>query len=716
MDNENTSYPAPPDAENRDFCTVQFYPEDTPQLFEFDRVLDQVEQRCRNGSSRQLARSIHPIEHKEVLLASLRQVEEFRHTLAHQGYFPDLYFDDVISEAQLLGKAGSVLSEAQFSRIRSASITVNSLLRFLKERQVSFPALLKLCAPIKETKAVVDPIDAIIDAQGQVKSTASDTLMEIRGLLSSQRREADKRFRSFINDLKKRGWLRENEENFYNERRVLAVPSEHKRDIRGIIHGKSDTGRTTFIEPEALVELNNSIAELEQDERSEVLRLLRELTDRLRPHSALILAYHDLLTRFDLLRAKAYFALDIGAILPGISDHPSIRLVGALHPLLFLKNKALGKSVIPLNLELDAEKRILIISGPNAGGKSITLKTVGLLQLMLQSGLLVPVKEGSEMGLFRHLLADIGDSQSIEYALSTYSSRLIRMNHFLRMANNRSLVLIDEFGTGTDPELGGAIAEVVLEEINRRKAFGVFTTHYTNIKLLADRLDGVMNASMLFEPETLQPRYQLIVGQPGSSYTFEVAERIGLPEHVLNRAKKKVQKEKLRLNNLLADLHRQKSALEREVAELERRKQRTDVAGQRFEQLSQQLEERMERDKSKREELRKLAELGRKMQSFAEEWEKSKDKKQVIKKFVGNMTAEKKKKAAEHTPEKVAKRKAALLDRLRKEIRVGSSVRMMKSRQVGIVEEIRKDVVFVSFGNLRASVSLENLELVTDPS
>ncbi len=290
------------------------------------------------------------------------------------------------------------------------------------------------------------------------------------------------------------------------------------------------------------------------------------------------------------------------------------------------------------------------------------------------------------------------------------------MNHFLRMANNRSLVLIDEFGTGTDPELGGAIAEVVLEEINRRKAFGVFTTHYTNIKLLADRLEGVTNASMLFEPESLQPRYQLIVGQPGSSYTFEVAERIGLPEHVLNRAKKKVQKEKLRLNNLLADLHRQKSALEREVAELERRKQRTDVAGQRFEQLSQQLEERMERDKSKREELRKLAELGRKMQSFAEEWEKSKDKKQVIKKFVGNMTAEKKKKAAEHTPEKVAKRKAALLDRLRKEIRVGSSVRMMKSRQVGIVEEIRKDVVFVSFGNLRASVSLENLELVTDPS
>jgi DNA mismatch repair protein MutS2 len=690
---------------------VQCYPEDTPQLFEFDRVLEQVELRCRCASSKAMAREIRPIEQREALLANLRQVEEFRHTLSNQGYFPDLFFEDFITEANLLAKAGSMLSEAQFSRIRSASITVNSLLRFLKERSVSFPALLQLCSGVSETKAVIDPINAIIDAQGQVKSQASDALLEIRQLLASQRREADKRFRSFINDLKKRGWLRDNEENFYNERRVLAVPSEHKRDIRGIIHGKSDTGRTTFIEPEALVELNNSIAELEQDERSEVLRLLRELSDRLRPHALLIRAYHELLTRFDLIRAKAYFALEIGAIMPHLSERPVVKLQNALHPLLYLKNKALGKSVVPLSLELDADKRILIISGPNAGGKSITLKTVGLLQLMLQSGLLVPVQEGSEMGLFRHLLADIGDSQSIEYALSTYSSRLIRMNHFLRMANNRSLVLIDEFGTGTDPELGGAIAEVVLEEINRRKAFGVFTTHYTNIKLLADRLEGVTNASMLFEPETLQPRYQLIVGQPGSSYTFEVAERIGLPEHVLNRAKKKVQKEKLRLNNLLADLHRQKAALEREVAELERRKHRTDVAEQRYEQLSQKLEERLERDKGKREELRKLAELGRKMQAFSEEWEKSKDKKHVIKKFVGNMTAERKKKAAENTPEKVAKRKAALLEKLRREISIGSPVRMMKSRQVGVVEDIRKDQVCVLFGNMKAWVSLENLEL-----
>lgn len=691
---------------------MQFYPEDTPQLFEFDRVLDQIEQRCRCASSKLLARSISPFDRKETMLAALKQVEEFRHTLANQGYFPDLFFEDFIAEAQLLGKSGSTLSEAQLSRIRSASITVNSLLRFLKERRISFPALLEFCSTVTETKAVIDPIDAIIDPQGQVKSNASETLLQIRGLLASQRREADKRFRAFINDLKKRGWLRENEENFYNERRVLAVPSEHKRDIRGIIHGKSDSGRTTFIEPEALVELNNSIAELEQDERSEIIRLLRELTDRIRPQSALIRAYHDLLTRFDLLRAKAYFALDIGAILPRLSDQPVIRIQEAVHPLLYLKNKASGKSVVPLSLELDHDKRILIISGPNAGGKSITLKTVGLLQLMLQSGLLVPVKEGSEMGIFRYLLADIGDSQSIEYALSTYSSRLIRMNHFLRMANHRSLVLIDEFGTGTDPELGGAIAEVVLEEINRRKAFGVFTTHYTNIKLLADRLEGVTNASMLFEPETLQPRYQLLVGQPGSSYTFEVAERIGLPEHVLNRARKKVQKEKLRLNNLLADLHQQKSMLQREVAELEQRKQRTDVAGQRYEQLSQKLEERIERDKSKREELRKLAELGRKMQSFAEEWERSKDKKQVIKKFVGNMTAERKKKAAENTPEKVARRKAALLERLRQEIQEGSSVRMMKSRQTGIVKEIKKDNILVEFGNMRVWVSLENLDLV----
>jgi DNA mismatch repair protein MutS2 len=376
-----------------------------------------------------------------------------------------------------------------------------------------------------------------------------------------------------------------------------------------------------------------------------------------------------------------------------------------------LQNKAQNKEVVPLTLHLSQEKRILIISGPNAGGKSITLKTLGLLQLMLQSGLLVSADERSEMCYFNHFLADIGDSQSIEYALSTYSSRLIRMNQFLRTANNRSLILIDEFGTGTDPELGGAIAETVMEELNKRKAFGIFTTHYTNIKLLADQLEGVFNGSMLFDPETLMPKYKLLVGQPGSSYTFEVAEKIGLPKHVIDRARKKIQKDKLKLNNMLSDLHSQKNKIEEEIRELKESREKSEAATGKYTELSEKLQAKMERDNEKREETRKLAELGRKFQALSIEWEKTKDKKEIIKKFVGSMTAEKKKRAADNTPEKISKRKKELIERLSTEIEVGTQVRMLRSKQVGTVEKIKKNIVTVNFGNIMAEVAIENLEV-----
>ncbi len=691
---------------------MNYYPDDLLHVLEFDRIRERIERHCRCDSSRQRALQLRPINDRQLLDKELHRVEEYRQTLESQGYFPDFLFDDFFQEANLLSKQGSILTETQFSHIRSACEIVNSLLRFLRDRSISYPALLELSNDIPENKIVFQLIEDIIDGQAQVRSNASPELQKIRNDLSSKRREADRRFRSYINDMKKRGWLRENEENFYNNRRVLAVPSEHKRDLKGIIHGKSESGKTTFIEPEGLIELNNEVAELEQDERNEVYRLLRDLTQRLRPHAPLVLRYHEFLTAMDLLRAKANFSREINARLPAIADKPEFRLINAYHPILFLQNKAAGKTIVPLNVALDKENRILIISGPNAGGKSITLKTVGLLQIMLQSGLPIPVADGSVMSFFTHLLADIGDSQSIEYALSTYSSRLIKMNHFLRMANGKSLVLIDEFGTGTDPELGGAIAEVVLEELNRRNSFGIFTTHYTNIKLLADHLSGVQNASMLFDPETLQPLYQLLIGQPGSSYTFEVAEKMGLPKHVLDRAKKKVQKDKLRLNNMLADLHRQKHHVEQEIRQLRQHQLKVEAAGTKYEQLSEKLSTRLEKEKEKQEEVRKLTELGRKFRSLSEEWEKSKDRKAVIKKFVGTLTAEYKKKAAENTPEKTAKKRQLLMEKLRKEIVIGSTVRMLKSKQTGVVEDIKKDTVHVNFGNLRGTVALINLELV----
>ncbi len=693
---------------------MKIHGEDILKLFEFDKVCEQVSLHCRSVSAKRLSMKMEPIISRDELSLRLKQTEEYRITLAHKGHFPDSSFEDFEVDCQLLSKPGSVLSEMQFSRIRSASSTSNSIIKFLNDRKQFFPSLIEIISSVYETQEIITEIDGIIDAHAIVKNSASTELQDIRNQLNSKRREADKRFRSFINELNKKGWLRENEENFYNNRRVLAIPSEYKRNVKGLIHGKSESGKTTFIEPEELVELNNAVSELEQDERSEIMRLLRELTEKMRSHSSLINSYHILLTQIDFIRAKALYALELNAHLPKLDKNSKVELFDAVHPLLYLKNKKINKSVVPLTITLNQENRILIISGPNAGGKSITLKTVGLLQLMLQSGLLVPAKENSTMCFFNHFLADIGDSQSIENALSTYSSRLIRMNLFLSAANNRSLILIDEFGTGTDPELGGAIAEAVLEELNKRKAFGVFTTHYTNIKLIAENLPGVQNASMLFDPETLTPKYQLIPGQPGSSYTFEVAERIGLPQHVLEKAKQKVQKDKLKLNSLLAGLHLQKNKQEEQNKSLKFQEAKMGAAEIHYNELAKKLEAKMEKDRLNREELQKLAQLGRKMNSLLEEWEKNKDRKAVIKKFIGSLTAEVKRKAAENAPDKLEKKKQALVEKLKKEIQVGSQVRMLKSKQTGIVEELKKNDVVVLFGSIRAIVAIQNLELADE--
>lgn len=693
---------------------MQIYGEDTLHLFEFDKLCEHLELFCQSRGAKEKARSLRPYTDRKSLTISLLQTQEYKSTLSNKAYFPDCSFEDFSAECHLLGIAGSVLIENQLSILRSASSTVNAVLKFLTDRSTLYPNLLLLTSTIFVTDEIIQAIDIVIDAHGQMKDSASPELAEIRSRLSSRRKEADGKFRSFLNDLRKKGWLREHEESFYNNRRVISIPSEYKREVKGIIHSKSESGKTTFIEPEGLVELNNEVAELEQDERFEVLRILRELTQELRKFHSLITAYHILLTELDFIRAKSKLAIELNAHLPQLSIHSIIELHRAVHPLLYLQNKAKGNAVIPLNIQLDVKQRMLIISGPNAGGKSITLKTVGLLQLMLQSGLLVPAAEHSKMCFFNQFMADIGDSQSIENALSTYSSRLIRMNHFLRNANGRSLILVDEFGTGTDPELGGAIAEVVLEELNKRNAFGIFTTHYTNIKLLADHLKGVQNASMLFDPETLQARYKLLQGQPGSSYTFEVAERIGLPTPLLDRAKQKVKGEKLKLNAMLAALHKEKSKLLEKGEDLNKKEKANVHEVLALRQRIEKLEEKIERDSKKLLDSRELAEFGRRLKNLFTDWETTKNKKEVIKKFTSTMTALLKKKAADNTPEKINKRKQALIERLQKEIKIGSKVRMLKSKQIGVVEDIKKSVVLVNFGNLKASVTLENLEPAED--
>lgn len=689
---------------------MRLFDKNTLSVFEFEKVRKHVEENCRNVSSKRLANGLGPIDDRDDCELQLAQLNEFTSLLRNKAALPDTLFLDFEAECNALAVEGSVLTEKQLINIKVVSSTVNDVIKFFSSKADLFPALQELIGNVYKTEDIIKAIDVIVDETAYVRSSASKELSSIRADLSKKTRESDRKFRQFVNELNKLGWIRENEAGFYNGRRVLAVLSEFKRDVKGLIHGSSETGKTTFVEPQDTVALNNEIADLQNSERREVYKLLRKLTNELRPYEVLIKNYHILLTTLDFIRAKAYFAVELNAHLPVIEKDPCIDLHNAVHPLLYLQNKASAKKTIPMSISMDRKQRIVIISGPNAGGKSITLKTVGLLQIMLQSGLLIPCSEKSKLSFFNNLLVDIGDSQSIENALSTYSSRLLSMKQFLNVANGRTLFLIDEFGTGTDPELGGAIAEVILEELAKKQAIGIITTHYTNIKLLADNLKGVINASMLFNPETLEPKYELVIGQPGSSYTFEVAEKIGLPKEIIKRAQDKVKSEKLSLNRLLADVQREKNKVTEQLQKLEEQTEATQKAEAKFEALQGKLNDKLEKSKEKQEEINKLVELGKKMNALAEEWQKNSDKKAIIKKFVDSLTAEKHKKQYQLALEKKENTKEKIIARVKKKIQVGGKVRLLKSHQTGIVQEIIKDKARVTFGNINSTVSLENLE------
>jgi DNA mismatch repair protein MutS2 len=689
---------------------MRLFDKNTLSVFEFEKVRKYVEENCRNVSSKRLANGLGPIDDRDDCKLQLAQLNEFTSLLRNKAALPDTLFLDFEAECNALAVEGSVLTEKQLINIKVVSSTVNDVIKFFSSKADLFPALQELIGNVYKTEDIIKAIDVIVDETAYVRSSASKELSSIRADLSKKTRESDRKFRQFVNELNKLGWIRENEAGFYNGRRVLAVLSEFKRDVKGLIHGSSETGKTTFVEPQDTVALNNEIADLQNSERREVYKLLRKLTNELRPYEVLIKNYHILLTTLDFIRAKAYFAVELNAHLPVIEKDPCIDLHNAVHPLLYLQNKASAKKTIPMSISMDRKQRIVIISGPNAGGKSITLKTVGLLQIMLQSGLLIPCSEKSKLSFFNNLLVDIGDSQSIENALSTYSSRLLSMKQFLNVANGRTLFLIDEFGTGTDPELGGAIAEVILEELAKKQAIGIITTHYTNIKLLADNLKGVINASMLFNPETLEPKYELVIGQPGSSYTFEVAEKIGLPKEIIKRAQDKVKSEKLSLNRLLADVQREKNKVTEQLQKLEEQTEATQKAEAKFEALQGKLNDKLEKSKEKQEEINKLVELGKKMNALAEEWQKNSDKKAIIKKFVDSLTAEKHKKQYQLALEKKENTKEKIIARVKKKIQVGGKVRLLKSHQTGIVQEIIKDKARVTFGNINSTVSLENLE------
>ena len=684
---------------------------------EFDILRAMLAEKCVQPSARDRAHSLRPLKNRKTIIKLLEETEELKRIRTEGNPFPSIDFEELDNELKILEIKDSVLSEEGFGRISRASHLTNSILKGLKET-VNTPRLNSLAKNVYFTEDIVNPIDKVFDAKGQVKDNASKELSYIREDMVSLKRSSNRNFSMAMKGLLEKGWLADIKEGFINERRVLAVESTYKRRVKGNVLGSSNTGTITFIEPSSVVSINHELEILKDDERKEVRKILRALTRTIREHLELVVAYNELLVELDFVWARASLAIELECNLPALPKSTGLKMVKAYHPLLVKANRDLGLKTHPQSFELSKDGRLLVISGPNAGGKSITLKTVGLLQVMLQSGLLVPVNSASEMGLFDSILTDIGDNQSIENQLSTYSYRLGRMKYFLKVADKKSLLLLDEFGTGSDPELGGALAEVFFEELYDKGVYGVITTHYSNIKSRAAELKQAVNASMLFDRESLSPIFKLEVGQPGSSFTFEVAKNNGISNNLIARAKKKMDSRKVELDELIGDLQKEKT----QVAKLASRQLRAEVDA---EKAAIKAEKAAKKIQEKTDALNKAIEThnldvtrGKKMSKFLNSYDPSKSTKRLASDFIKYIAQERFRieAAKKRTPKKKNETMPISMPKTKKrpnyrveDIKVGSIVRLRTGKERGEVIGLKAKKATVLFGEFKTVVALDKL-------
>lgn len=691
---------------------MRLYPESALSQLEFDKVKDLLAALCKTDISRQKAANLRIHTRKDYIYRELRQTHEYKMILLQQQYFPNEFTLNISKDIKLLSIPGALITGEQWMQIKKLTESIGSIFRwFDNERRIAFPALTEVIKDSYYEKVIVELINEVLDDAGVVKDNASDELQKIRLNLFKRRNELRRMFEKVVQKMARAGYTADIDESFSNGRRVIAVFSEHKRQVKGILHGESDSRKTAFIEPEETIELNNAVFSLENDEIKEVQRILRALTARLSVYAPLLTQYLQIIGEYDFIKAKARLAVDMNGNLPEVSDKAQIQLVEAYHPLLFLYNKVSGKQTIPVTLTLNDQNRILVISGPNAGGKTVTMKTIGLNQLMLQSGLLVPVSALSQMGIFKQLFIHIGDTQNLQFELSTYSSHLLHMKHFMENANGRTMFFIDELGSGSDPNLGGAFAEVIMEELSRRHSYGVVTTHYLNLKVMANHTQGILNGAMQFDEVNLLPMYKLITGKPGSSYTFAIAERIGLPKHLINRARKLVDEDHFKLDRLLnrteqdlQHLEKEKKELNRLMKENERLKKEMEVVMNR-ERHRQEVELLKNQNKITEDRLVYLKDMERKLRQIVLDWKKAENKHEVVKNLQNLLFKQKE----TIVVNKLAKKVDLKYKELNQQITLGSLVKLKKNYQVGEVKEIRGKRAIVQIGALPMNVDLADL-------
>jgi len=716
------------------------YPINFEEKLGFDKIRNILQQKCLGELGREKVNEIKFSDNFENLDILLKQVAEFKQICIYENTFPLNHYFDVRPFLRKILVEGAFLSETEFFDLRRSLDSIRGILHFFKTKEeTEYPTLKLLTHDIKYFPFVAEKIDTVIDKTGSVKDNASPELLQIRRSKASKETAISRVSHQVLNKAIKEGFVEQGVTITIRDGKMLIpVPVSMKRKIQGVVHDESSSGKTAFIEPFEVMEAYNELRELEFSEKREIIKILVVLTENIRPYVEELLVSYDFMAKIDFTRAKALFAIDVNANLPQLVDKVRLDLRAAVHPLLYLHLKKEGKRVMPLDIYLTQKNRIILISGPNAGGKSVCLKTVGLLQYMLQCGLLIPVNETSQCGLFEQIFIDIGDEQSIDNDLSTYSSHLLNMRHFSRYCNDTTLILIDEFGTGTEPLLGGAIAEAILDDLNFKKTYGVITTHYTNLKHFASNSKGVINAAMLYDEKEMKPLFQLEVGKPGSSFAFEIAQNIGFPPKILDNAKNLVGSKHIDYDKNLRQIENDKKNMRAQILKLQEKEQELDILMEKYQtSLNKTMnDKKIILEEAKNEASKILMETNKKIENTIRIIKESNADKETTKQVRKELIIFKEEQVEhlgnqledmEKEIERIKKRQERKIERKKKlptevnkqktetiveelPIKVGDLVKLDNQNSLAKVLEIKGDFCTLAMGAMQTSVAIKRLK------
>lgn len=720
------------------------YPQNFEQKIGFDEIRQLLKEKCLSTLGEERVTDMTFSDQHDKVEELLNQVMEFVRIIQEEDSFPDQFFFDVRPSLKRVRIEGMYLDEQELFDLRRSLETIRDIVRFLhrneeeEESDCPYPSLKRLAGDIAVFPQLIGKIDSILNKYGKIKDNASTELARIRRELASTMGSISRSLNSILRSAQSEGYVdKDVVPTMRDGRLVIPVAPGLKRKIKGIVHDESASGKTVFIEPAEVVEANNRIRELEGDERREIIRILTEFSNVLRPSIPEILQSYEFLAEIDFIRAKSYFAIQTNALKPALENEQLLDWTMAVHPLLQLSLSKHGKKVVPLDIELNQKQRILIISGPNAGGKSVCLKTVGLLQYMLQCGMPVPMHERSHAGIFSNIFIDIGDEQSIEDDLSTYSSHLTNMKVMMKSCDGHSLILIDEFGGGTEPQIGGAIAEAVLKRFNQKKTFGVITTHYQNLKHFAEDNEGVVNGAMLYDRHLMQALFQLQIGNPGSSFAVEIARKIGLPEDVIADASEIVGSEYINADKYLQDIVRDKRYWEGKRQTIRQREKHMEETIARYQTEMEELQKSRKEiiRQAKEEAERLLQESNARIENTIraiKEAQAEKEKTRLVRQELNDFRASVNELASKEQEDKIARKMEKLKEKQNRKkekkqvsesqtpsphppkitpITIGEHVKIKGQSAIGEVLEINgKNTAVVGFGSIKTTVKLDRLE------